>query len=95
MRDEVLRALGSGYDSNIDQGGEADVQMRNGFAALSKALRPFTGLASPIELIATRTRRLCADGPYKGRYESTVYALNPLGKRVFEILKGNSPANAR
>jgi hypothetical protein len=87
MREEVLRAIEKGFDSNVDQGGERDDHMRTGLGALSKALRPFTFRASPIELIAHRTRRVIQQGPYKGRYESTVYRLTPLGKRVFEILK--------
>jgi hypothetical protein len=87
IREEVLRALARGYDSLADQEGEPDPQMRNGFGALSKALRPFTARASPIELIAVRRRRYQVSGPYRGSYESTTYALNPLGKRAFEILR--------
>lgn len=87
MRLEALRAALKGYDSFMDQQGSADPAMRNALVALSKALRPFSIWDSPLDLLATRERRLVKDGPYKGQYESTVYRPTPLGQRVRKILE--------
>jgi hypothetical protein len=87
MREEVLKNLYSGHDTLWSQQGDPDPAFRNGTAALSRALRPFTLLASPLDLLFVRERRIATDGPIKGKYEATTYTPTALGKAVGELLK--------
>src|SRR5690242_17386248 len=68
VREEVLSSLYGGHDTLWSQQGNPDPTFRNGTAALSRALRPFTLLASPLDLLFVRSRRITTEGPFKGRY---------------------------
>lgn len=87
MRSEVLKALYAGYDTLLSQQGDADPAFRNGTAALSRALRPFTAIASPLDILFVRERRLVPTGVYKGKYEGTAYRPTTLGEAVGQVLK--------
>jgi hypothetical protein len=84
MRREALEAALGGYDSFLDQHGEADPSMRNALGSLSKALRPvFPHDASPLDRLVRRTKHY---GPGGGGYLGTRYALRPLGLKVRDRL---------
>ncbi|RYG99645.1 MAG: hypothetical protein EON58_03235 [Alphaproteobacteria bacterium] len=87
MRREVLQKLMTGHDTFWSQQGEADANLRNGTAALSRALRPFSKWDSPLDLLFVRERKVIKDGVYKGKYEGTSYTLTALGKAVRDILR--------
>lgn len=84
MRKQALAAACLRYDSLMDQQGDPDPSMRNALGALSRALREiFPHDASPIDRLATRTKRFDENGTYL----ATVYTPTKLGRRVWEILK--------
>lgn len=80
MRREALEAALGGYNSFWDSKGVADPSLRNGFVAISKAMRPlFPGHASPIDMLARREKLY---EPVTRRYLGTVYRITPLGRAV-------------
>ncbi|MBC2666052.1 hypothetical protein H7F51_11040 [Novosphingobium flavum] len=88
MRRTALQACLGGHDTFLDQMGDPDPSLRNAMGALSKALRPFSVLASPLDLICTRIKEYFAEGqPGAGGYRGTRYVPTKLGRRVYAILK--------
>jgi len=80
MRREALESALGGHDSFWDGKGLADPSLRNGFVAVSKALRPlFPHDASPIDRLARRVKHY---EPGTRRYLGTRYQITPLGKAV-------------
>lgn len=87
LRQEALRAVLGGHDTYWDQQGAADPTLRNAVGALSKALRPFSFLPSPLDLLCTRQKHFATQEPGKGSYLGTRYVRTLLGTRVRDILK--------
>ncbi len=87
MRGEALKVALVGWDTFMDQKGEADPSLRNALGAVSKAMRPiFPYDSSPIDRLATRRKRFDDHGGYLG----TVYTPTKLGIRVKEILEAEN-----
>lgn len=84
MRLQALRAIFGGYDTFVDEKGEANPSMRNAIGAASKSLRPlFKYDASPLERLVRRRKHYEAGTT---NYLGTRYEMTALGLLVRRIL---------